>query len=311
MSAPNHRTLEEIGVDLSNALRNRTMDMLSAGRFLNEAREVADHGTWLPFLKLHRIDERSARRYMTGAAWCDAKSGNSPDSAFYLFGQITPQAIYALASGKYADDVVEQVISAAQYRHIGIKDVQSIARVGEKAAILREIKAAQEAEMAERLARAKAAGCDTIEEYDATVVLGLAEDKHDAEDGVEDDAGAEDGAEDDAGAEDDVADAAPTNVIPLAPKKTNAPDEDIPSEEEADESWQNDLYDQACLLLERMADKTRQRFFAHILIDSGAPNDEMACSIIENLGRDKAALLIQALKLNLAADTTKVDQTKH
>jgi hypothetical protein len=48
-----------------------------------------------------------------------------------------------------------------------------------------------------------------------------------------------------------------------------------------------------------------------ILIDSGAPNDEMACSIIENLGRDKAALLIQALKLNLAADTTKVDQTKH
>jgi len=124
MSAPNHRTLEEIGVDLSNALRNRTMDMLSVGRFLNEAREVADHGTWLPFLKLHRIDERSARRYMTGAAWCDAKSGNSPDSAFYL----TPQAIYALASGKYADDVVEQVISAAQYRHIGIKDVQSIAR---------------------------------------------------------------------------------------------------------------------------------------------------------------------------------------
>ena len=96
MSAPNHRTLEEIGVDLSNALRNRTMDMLSVGRFLNEAREVADHGTWLPFLKLHRIDERSARRYMTGAAWCDAKSGNSPDSAFYLFGQITPQAIYGV-----------------------------------------------------------------------------------------------------------------------------------------------------------------------------------------------------------------------
>jgi hypothetical protein len=124
MSAPNHRTLEEIGVDLSNALRNRTMDMLSAGRFLNEAREVADHGTWLPFLKLHRIDERSARRYMTGAAWCDAKSGNSPDSAFYLFGQITPQAIYALASGKYADDVVEQVISAAQYRHIGTEENQ-------------------------------------------------------------------------------------------------------------------------------------------------------------------------------------------
>jgi hypothetical protein len=38
----------------------------------------------------------------------------------------------------------------------------------------------------------------------------------------------------------------------------------MPTEEEADESWQNDLYDQACLLLERMADKTRRRFFAEI-----------------------------------------------
>jgi hypothetical protein len=38
----------------------------------------------------------------------------------------------------------------------------------------------------------------------------------------------------------------------------------MPSEQEADESWQNDLYDQACLLLERMADSTRQKLFAHI-----------------------------------------------
>ena len=38
----------------------------------------------------------------------------------------------------------------------------------------------------------------------------------------------------------------------------------MPTEEEADESWQNDLYDQACLLLERTADATRQRFFAYL-----------------------------------------------
>ncbi len=42
------------------------------------------------------------------------------------------------------------------------------------------------------------------------------------------------------------------------------PDDEVPSEEEAEESWQRDLYDQACLFLERMTDKTRQRFFAHI-----------------------------------------------
>jgi hypothetical protein len=40
--------------------------------------------------------------------------------------------------------------------------------------------------------------------------------------------------------------------------------EELPTEEEPDESWQNDLYDQACLLLERMADATRQRFFAYL-----------------------------------------------
>ena len=42
------------------------------------------------------------------------------------------------------------------------------------------------------------------------------------------------------------------------------PVDDMPTEEEADESWQNDVYDQACLLLERMAGSTRERFFAHI-----------------------------------------------
>src|SRR5262249_13311116 len=48
-------------------------------------------------------------------------------------------------------------------------------------------------------------------------------------------------------------------------KRKPEPKEDaIPTEEEADESWQNDLYGQACLLLERMAGSTRERFFAHI-----------------------------------------------
>jgi ParB-like chromosome segregation protein Spo0J len=43
-----------------------------------------------------------------------------------------------------------------------------------------------------------------------------------------------------------------------------APQDDLPTAEEAEESWQETLYDQACLLLEQMADETRQRFFAHI-----------------------------------------------
>jgi hypothetical protein len=41
-------------------------------------------------------------------------------------------------------------------------------------------------------------------------------------------------------------------------------EKDIPSEEEAEESHQQALYDQACLFLEEMTGETRQRFFAHI-----------------------------------------------
>ncbi len=40
--------------------------------------------------------------------------------------------------------------------------------------------------------------------------------------------------------------------------------EALPTEAEADESYQETLYDQACLLLESMAGTTRQRFFAHL-----------------------------------------------
>jgi ParB-like chromosome segregation protein Spo0J len=38
----------------------------------------------------------------------------------------------------------------------------------------------------------------------------------------------------------------------------------MPTEEEAEESYQETLYDQACLILESMADATRQKFFAHL-----------------------------------------------
>jgi hypothetical protein len=42
------------------------------------------------------------------------------------------------------------------------------------------------------------------------------------------------------------------------------PDE-MPTEEEANESWQQDVYDHACFLVdERMESDTRQRFFAYL-----------------------------------------------
>lgn len=48
------------------------------------------------------------------------------------------------------------------------------------------------------------------------------------------------------------------------PRNSKSQGIDMPTAEEADEEWQRTIYDQACLLLERMADSTRQKFFAHI-----------------------------------------------
>jgi hypothetical protein len=167
------RSLEDIGADLSNAIQNRTAGTLRMGRLLNEAQDAAAHGEWLPFLKRHRIEERSARRRMKMAKWADERLAKSDNLSDFELGMITAQAMLELASNKYGDDVVERVMSAARYRHIGIADIKAIAKFGDEAPILREIKAqlkAQaEAEKAKALAAAKAAGFDTVEAHEAAL----------------------------------------------------------------------------------------------------------------------------------------------
>jgi hypothetical protein len=64
---------------------------------------------------------------------------------------------------------------------------------------------------------------------------------------------------------------------------------EMPTEEEADESWQNDLYDQACLLLERMADATRQRFLAHLTAAPGGDIVEQCLSLLMAMTKDQRA----------------------
>jgi ParB-like nuclease domain len=67
------------------------------------------------------------------------------------------------------------------------------------------------------------------------------------------------------------------------------PIEDLPTEAEADESWQNDLYDQACLLLERMADATRQRFFGYLTAASGGDIVERCLSLMAAMNKEQRA----------------------
>jgi hypothetical protein len=49
-----------------------------------------------------------------------------------------------------------------------------------------------------------------------------------------------------------------------APLKSKDNSHSQPTEKQADESYQKDVFDQACLILEEMSDTTRQRFFAYI-----------------------------------------------
>jgi hypothetical protein len=48
------------------------------------------------------------------------------------------------------------------------------------------------------------------------------------------------------------------------PQRKPKPEEVMPTDEEAEASFQADLYDQACWLLEQMASSTRRKFFAHL-----------------------------------------------
>jgi hypothetical protein len=288
----NHRMLEEIGDELGCVIRYRTEGVLKIGRLLNEAKEVASHREWLPFLKLYRVEPRSAQNYMKAATWADAWANANAKPVSYL-ARITAKAIYELATGKYADDVVEQVISAAQHHHIGLKDVKAIAKVGEKAPILKEIKAAidakaaaekalEDARAAERLAEAKAAGFDTVETHEAAIAE-EAEKQRQADQAVDQ----EDGAEfEDAEDEDEPK---PNSKLESKPAHTGPADDGLPL----------------------------TGSFPIVVNDNV---DTIACSIIKNLGKDKAALLAQALKTNLAvwtpapsADTTasKTAPTKH
>ena len=137
------RTLVNVQQELSDALQRKTRDMLKIGSLLNEAKTLVEHGEWLPWLRRHTaLPARTAQQYV---AWADAKNATV---AYLDLDYLSPGAIYALASGRYTDETVEQVLAAAatRQRHIGEADVREIAKTGAKAAILQEIEADEKAE---------------------------------------------------------------------------------------------------------------------------------------------------------------------
>ena len=77
---------------------------------------------------------------MKAASWADARKSDTV--SLFDLQHLSPKAIYALASGKYDDEVVELVLSAAAtaQRHLNETDVSDIAKRGAMAAILKEIR---------------------------------------------------------------------------------------------------------------------------------------------------------------------------
>jgi Protein of unknown function (DUF3102) len=167
------RTLADVERELGFALRAKTGAMLDIGRLLNEAKDhLDDHGQWLPWLRRYSaLSERSTQRYMKAARWVDSLKSDTVSDLDLAY--LSTRAIYELSSGKYDDKVVEQVLSAAAaaQRHLNETDVEEIAKVGARAAILKGIKADQkaeaEAEEARLLADAQAAGFETVAAWEA------------------------------------------------------------------------------------------------------------------------------------------------
>jgi hypothetical protein len=67
----------------------------------------------------------------------------------------------------------------------------------------------------------------------------------------------------------------PSKGIKPAKKSAHSPEDDeMPTQEEADEAYQETLYEQGCMIVEEMSDKTRQMFFTHLEPGKGAKQPE-------------------------------------
>jgi hypothetical protein len=131
MSSKAQRTHADVDLDLSDALRCKTGGMLEIGRLLNEAKDLVEHGQWLSWLRRYN----GANKSLGATIHEGCQLGRRPQSdtvSLFDLQHLSPKAIYALASGKYDDEVVELVLSAAAtaQRHLNETDVSDIAKRG-------------------------------------------------------------------------------------------------------------------------------------------------------------------------------------
>jgi hypothetical protein len=129
MSRKAARTLEIVGRDLQRALRTESKNLLHIGDLLNEAKEMLEHGEWLPWLKVNfGGGHATASNYMNAAKFA-ARHPVVSDL------KLRPAALYALAQhmdepmGLYDGDALEAIFKEAETEWVGHERAREIALV--------------------------------------------------------------------------------------------------------------------------------------------------------------------------------------
>jgi hypothetical protein len=137
----NARTLTDIETELSVSIGVETYQVLRQGDLLNEAKQLLEHGQWLPWLKRHwPTGESTAQKYMKAATWM-TKSLHGRD-----LGGITVHALHELASQNPDEETLSLILDIAEKRTLSAYDIKDIVKRRAKAAIAAEVAAEEEAQ---------------------------------------------------------------------------------------------------------------------------------------------------------------------
>ena len=102
-------TLDQHAAEIRRLGKRVVADVIEIGRRLTEAKALAAHGGWLPWLdREFGWDDRTARRFVQVFEWSLKSSGNLPDLELPISG------IYLLAQDKTPEEARTEVIERAE-----------------------------------------------------------------------------------------------------------------------------------------------------------------------------------------------------